>query len=181
VVLVICVELCSLHFRADCHPQQLVAAALFADGAAAAIVDGGGGGWGQLDIGQTLVIDEASDAMTWRIVDDGFMMTLNRDVPVALERAIGSWVDRREASGLVIHPGGPGILDAIERGVRPRAIDEHSFPAARAVLNDYGNMSSGTILFVLDRYCRTGGVLPVDLIAFGPGLTIDGVGVRPQE
>jgi alkylresorcinol/alkylpyrone synthase len=117
--------------------------------------------------------------MSWRIMDDGFAMTLTRAVPQAIEGAIGAFLsgDARAAApaGFAPHPGGAGILDAIERGTVGLDLDPRSLAAGRAVLRDYGNMSSGTVLVVLDRYLASGGALPVDLVAFGPGLTIDAV------
>lgn len=179
-VLVVCVEICSLHLRDDRDPQNLVAAAIFADGAAAAVVDGrDGGGVGTLDLGRTLVIDAARDAMAWRIGDDGFAMTLTREVPAALERELPEFVALGGCAGCAVHPGGPGILDAVERSLAGRGLDPHSLPASRAVLRDYGNMSSGSILFVLDEYLRRGGARPVDLLAFGPGLTLDALRCGP--
>ena len=185
VVLVVCVELCSLHLRADRSPENLVASAIFADGAAAAIVDGEReGGIGRLSLGATIVLDEAADAMTWRIGDDGFAMTLTREVPAALERSVCPFVQSLalgpagQSSGHVAplaHPGGPGILDAIERGLAGIAVVPEARLASRAVLRDFGNMSSGSILFVLDEYLRQGGRPPAQIIAFGPGLTMDGI------
>jgi alkylresorcinol/alkylpyrone synthase len=181
VVLVVCVELCSLHLRADRSPENLVASAIFADGAAAAILDGErDGGIGRLTLGATIVLDEAADAMTWRIGNDGFAMTLTREVPVALERSVRPFVESlqiptEERFAPLAHPGGPGILDAIERGLASVAVVPEASAASRAVLRDYGNMSSGSILFVLDEYLRQGGRPPAQIIAFGPGLTMDGI------
>lgn len=184
-VLVLCVELCSLHLRMDTAPDQLVAAALFADGAAAAIVEGHGAAaergapLGRLTLGRTRVLVDARDQMTWRIRDDGFAMTLTRDVPVAIEESIGRFIAEGAPKGIAPHPGGPGILDAIERGTVAMPLDPRSFVAARSVLRDYGNMSSGTVLFTAERYLASGGALPVELVAFGPGLTIDAVRLGP--
>lgn len=175
VALVVCVELCSLHLRADRDPQNLVAAALFADGAAAAIVDGGDAGLGRLSLGRTLVVDAARDAMSWRIGDEGFAMTLTREVPSSLEESIGPFAKASPVSGYAIHPGGPGILDAIERGLVGIPVSPISLAASREILRTHGNTSSGSVYFVLDHYRRAGGPLPVDLLAFGPGLSIDTV------
>ncbi len=178
VVLVVCVELCSLHLRPSTDPQNLVASALFADGAAAAIVCGskvGMTGLGELSIGRTRIVPNTGDEMTWRVGDDGFAMTLTREVPPALEECMGPFLQEDLPRGVVVHPGGAGILDAVERGISTSSLDTRSIPASRAVLRDYGNMSSGSVLFVLEEYLRTGGELPVDLVAFGPGLTVDAV------
>lgn len=181
-VLLVCVELCSLHLRRDVAADQLVAAALFADGAVAAVLRGGSEGasaLGRVDLGRTRLLAEGRDEMSWRIKDDGFAMTLTRAVPPAIEGAIGAFVagDARVAApaGIAPHPGGAGILDAIERGTAGLDLDPRSLAAGRSVLRDYGNMSSGTVLVVLDRYLASGGSRPVDLVAFGPGLTIDAV------
>ncbi len=193
VALVVCVELCSLHLRADRSPQNLVASALFADGAAAAVVAGAGIAdidprariGGPLSLGRSRLIREARDEMTWRITDDGFAMTLTREVPRALEREIARGVCSTDVRGLVVHPGGPGIIDAVERGVAGSfaadVIDARSFAASRAILREFGNMSSGSVLFVLDRYLRDGGVAPLELIAFGPGVSIETLGVREHH
>jgi alkylresorcinol/alkylpyrone synthase len=189
VALVVCVELCSLHLRADHSPQNLVASALFADGAAAAVVTGArvegnarsAVAHGALTLGRSRVIHEARDEMTWRIMDDGFAMTLSREVPAALEREVADCVGSHGVRGLVIHPGGPGIIDAVERGLgrsfAADSIDPRSFAASRAVLREYGNMSSGSVLFVLDRYLRDGGEQPLEMIAFGPGVSIETLGL----
>jgi alkylresorcinol/alkylpyrone synthase len=182
VVLVVCVELCSLHIRQDRSGQNMVAAAIFADGAAAAVIAGRDtGGLGRITIGRSLILDSAADAMTWRVGDDGFAMTLTRDVPVAIERDIGEFLregtEPNRPLTIVAHPGGAGILDAIERGVRHLNVDPLAIAASRTVLRDFGNMSSGSVLFVLDEYLRNGGRPPAQLVAFGPGLTVDSVGL----
>jgi predicted naringenin-chalcone synthase len=192
VALVVCVELCSLHLRSETSPQNLVASALFADGAAAAVVAGGAhrsgrvgtreaGHRGRLTLGRSRVLHEARDAMSWRITDTGFAMTLTREVPAALEREIAACVSSDGVRGLVIHPGGPGIIDAVERGLHRSfamdSIDPRSFEASRAILREYGNMSSGSVLFVLDRYLRDGGERPLEMVAFGPGVSIETLGI----
>ena len=181
VVLVVCVELCSLHLRRRPDAQQLVAAGIFADGAAAAVVVGAERPCqplGRLSLGRTRVLHESREEMSWRIEDDGFAMTLTREVPPALERAIGGFIAEDPPRGIAVHPGGAAILDAIERSVADLGLDPRSLPASRAILRDFGNMSSGSVLFVLDRYLGSGGERPVDCIAFGPGLTIDAVRLR---
>jgi predicted naringenin-chalcone synthase len=210
VALVVCVELCSLHLRAETSPQNLVASALFADGAAAAVVAGGAHRSGRvgtreadhrgrvtlgplalgpltlgpLTLGYSRVLHEARDAMTWRITDTGFAMTLTREVPAALEREIAACVSSDGVRGLVIHPGGPGIIDAVERGLHRSfamdSIDPRSFEASRAILREYGNMSSGSVLFVLDRYLRDGGERPLEMVAFGPGVSIETLGIGSE-
>ena len=191
VALVVCVELCSLHMRPDRDVQNQVASALFADGAAAAVV--ASAGWdgeptsvdgspfiGRLTTGAGLLLEQGRDWMTWRITDAGFAMTLTRDVPAALHDCLAEFVDgaygKRPAS-FIIHPGGPGILDAADEALQlagGRGLD-----ASRAVLARFGNMSSATVLFVLEEALRLGHPLPALLLAFGPGLTIESLLLLP--
>lgn len=187
VVLLVCIELCSLHMRADRTPQNLVACALFADGAAAAVVTQrprAQGAVARLDLGRSRVLPGTGDAMTWTITDLGFAMTLAREVPGALEGCIGGVVAGDAA--LVVHPGGAGIVDAVEAGTRVLAPppDARSYEASRAVLREHGNMSSGSVFFVLRELLARG--VPVGapgyrarMVAFGPGLTVDSVGLLP--
>jgi predicted naringenin-chalcone synthase len=195
VALVVCVELCSLHMRADRNPQNQVATALFADGAAAAVVAGrqagavseageADGGYGSLGIGASLLLAEGRSWMSWRITDAGFAMTLTRDVPVALRQRIASFVADASSprpQAFAVHPGGAAILDAVDAALCLHG--EHGVAESRAVLAQCGNMSSATILFVLRKIVSSLGTstpfatatprLPVLLLAFGPGLTIE--------
>lgn len=187
VVLAACVELCSLHLRRDTSPQNLVASALFADGAAAAVVEGtaasAGAGGVRLGGGRCRTLPDSLEEMTWRITDEGFAMTLSREVPLAVRRSIRELL--AEASppprAILPHPGGPGILDAVEAAIADRGegdLDGRGLVWAREILAEHGNMSSPTILFVLARAIERGVPLPADLVAFGPGLTVDAIGLR---
>jgi predicted naringenin-chalcone synthase len=192
IALVVCVELCSLHMRADQDAQNHVASALFADGAAAAVVASnkvrGGdnrqfqpGGIGRLTIGASRLIEQGQDWMTWRITDNGFAMTLTRAVPVALRECLADFVCgacRDRPNSFILHPGGPGILDAADEALQ--LAGGCGLEASRAVLKRFGNMSSATILFALDEAMRHGFVLPALLLAFGPGLTIESMAVLPN-
>ncbi len=189
-VLVVCVELCSLHLRHDLDPQNLVASALFADGAAAAVVRGAAHPPNResasvtLGRGRSLAMIEHRDSMTWRITDHGFAMTLSRDVPGAVRRRIGEFLGGCDRAGdsarrrLVLpHPGGPGILEAVEAGcaaVDPE-FDRRGLAVASRVLQQHGNLSSAAILFVLEEALRSGLEPPAELVAFGPGLAIDAI------
>ncbi|MCI0363301.1 MAG: type III polyketide synthase [Phycisphaerales bacterium] len=206
VALVVCVELCSLHMRAQSDAQSQVAAALFSDGAAAAIVASGkrfqepfldispGDGTAhtkgflepfsgpRLTVGTSLLLPEGKDWMSWRITDTGFAMTLTRDVPVALRDAIGEFVAGAalgRPATLIVHPGGPGILDAVDGGLNLQGAC--GLDAARFVLQQFGNMSSGTILFVLHEALRRGCRLPALMLAFGPGLTIESMQILSAQ
>ena len=184
VVLVVCIELCSLHGRDDADPQNQVASALFADGAAAAVVAGAtapvaGEPIGGVDLGLTTVVPEARSWMTWTISDAGFVMTLDRRVPEAIREVAPSFLARAAGDGpplpaLAVHPGGPDILRAVA-GAAPN-ID---ITASESVLRSHGNMSSATILFVLEALHAGGASWPCLLLAFGPGLTVEGLRIHP--
>ncbi|TVQ32989.1 MAG: hypothetical protein EA376_03905 [Phycisphaeraceae bacterium] len=114
--------------------------------------------------------------MTWRITDAGFAMTLTRDVPPAIRDHIGEFLAQEDAGAgsmrsCIVHPGGPGVLDAVESAlVLPSCA---ALDAARDTLRRHGNMSSATILFVLDEALRRGCESPHTLLAFGPGLSME--------
>ena len=188
VVLVLCVELCSLHLRAYRDPQNLVASALFADCAAAAVVRGqsadGVAAPAALGQGRSLTLPEGRDEMTWRITDHGFAMTLSREVPVLVRRHLAALLESADPvpRAVLPHPGGPGILEAVEAGIASshlsERIDPRGIAAARSVLRDHGNLSSATILLVLERALADGVALPAEAVAFGPGLAIDAIGLQ---
>lgn len=182
-VLVVCVELCSLHIRPETDAENLVASALFADGAAAAIVDRAESpddveGLGLLEAGGSVLIPDTRGRMSWRITDQGFAMTLDPRVARELTPALET-VARDRPGVWIVHPGGPRILDAIE-SVLPTDSDA-AIPFAREVLRDCGNMSSPSVLFVLERALRAGQAPPFHLAAFGPGLTLDYLSLAPMS
>ncbi len=189
VVVVVCVELCSLHVRRDFSAQNQVASALFADGAAVAIVvgermaiDHGCASLGRLTIGHSRLIPEGRDWMTWRITDEGFAMTLTRQVPVILRKRIASYVAGvapQRPNCYIVHPGGAGILDAVDSGLNLQG--SSGLDSARTVLRRFGNMSSCTVLFVLDQVLADGYQLPGLILAFGPGLSIESLAILPDE
>ncbi|WP_219979942.1 type III polyketide synthase [Microbacterium sp. HD4P20] len=194
VVLVVCVELCSLHIRASADPQQIVAASVFGDGAAAVIVAGpdavrDAGGL-DLDRFGTALTDEGENDMVWTIGDHGFEMVLSAEVPRIIGREIRGAVDRfiglDTPDAWAVHPGGRSVIDRVETGL---GLDPAALDASRGVLREYGNMSSATILFILRRLLHDD-ALPegarVAGLAFGPGLTVESalmtkrLGARPR-
>ncbi len=179
-VLLCAVELCCLHYHYGWNPQTVVANALFADGAAAVV--GAGftrpGAWRITATGSCLIPD-SSAAMTWTIGDHGFEMTLSKRVPALIAKHLRPWLERWLASQGVtvadvaswaVHPGGPRILDAVEDSLGlPRSATADSW----AVLAECGNMSSPTVLFILDRLRARQAPLPCVALAFGPGLVAE--------
>ena len=180
VVLVVCVELCSLHVRRSADPEQIVAASVFADGAAAAVVtadeSAGSPGGLILDRFSTALTDEGESEMVWTIGDHGFEMTLSAEVPRIIGREIRHAVDSflgelPPPETWAVHPGGRSVLDRVEKGL---GLEASTLTASREVLRDYGNMSSATILFILRRLLEEAAVTgPVAALAFGPGLTVE--------
>jgi predicted naringenin-chalcone synthase len=181
-VLLCAVELCSLHFQYGWQADLAVANALFADGAAAVVGARGSDdrpeAWRLLANGSCLLPD-TEDAMSWHIGDHGFLMTLSPNVsPLIKEHLRGwleSWLDSyrltlAQVGCWAVHPGGPRILDAVEEAL---GLDRCALADARAVLADYGNMSSPTVLFILDRLRQRRAPRPCVALAFGPGLAIE--------
>ena len=181
-ILCLVVELCGLTFRpADASPANIVATALFGDGAAAALISTEGDGpalgpWGEHSFPDSL------DVMGWDIGDDGFCVRFSRDIPALIRRDMAPALDAFLArNGLALpafdavacHPGGAKVLDALEEVFGRR------LPEARDVLRDFGNMSAPTVLFVLDRLRRAwnGRIL---MTALGPGFTAGFLALGPR-
>ncbi len=180
-MLVVCAELCSLHIRSSDDPEQIVAASIFADGAAAAIVSGDParqhGARLDLEGFGTRLADEGEHDMVWTIGDEGFEMTLTAEVPRIVGRtieavAVDLFGGVAAVDAWAVHPGGRSVLDRVEHGLD---LDPDALADSRAVLREFGNMSSATILFVLQRMLEAehpdGERLAV--LAFGPGLTVE--------
>lgn len=184
LALVLALELCSLHMQMDDSLENMVVSALFADGAAAALIGEPANGFAgpRLLDAETHCDYRTFDHMAFHVTDHGFRMQLSSYVPELLAAKVENFVDgllRRNnlERGAVrfwgIHPGGNKILDYLQS--RLELTDAH-LDFSRSVLRDYGNMSSPTILFVLDEIQRRGEPVPGDygvLLAFGPGLTME--------
>jgi predicted naringenin-chalcone synthase len=185
-VLVCAVELCSLHFQYDWNPDWLVSNAIFADGAAAVCGSGlpraadsaADAEWALAANGCALLEDSA-ELMSWRIGNHGFEMSLSARVPGVIERDLRPWLnDWLGAQGLsvdqvatwALHPGGPRILEACADAI---GLPAESHAVSREVLGEFGNMSSPTILFILDRLRRRQAPRPCVAIGFGPGLAVE--------
>ncbi|MFQ3651618.1 MAG: type III polyketide synthase [Gemmataceae bacterium] len=181
-VLLCATELCSLHYHYSWNPQKMVANALFADGAAAVVASAstasGKACWHLRANGACLIPDSA-DAMTWTIGDHGFEMTLARNVPSLigqhLRPFLHNWLQRHgltieQVAAWAIHPGGPKILTAVQQTLK---LSEAQMQASYAVLGRYGNMSSPTLLFILDELACSEAVGPCVALGFGPGLAVE--------
>ena len=177
-VLVCAVELCSIHYQYGLDAATLVANGLFADGAGAILAAAEGGDWNLVANG-SMLLPGTEEMMSWEIGDHGFEMGLSGLVPDAIRELLRPWLEEWLAGhgqsigsigSWAVHPGGPRILTAVEQGL---ALPEHALAESRAVLRDFGNMSSPTILFVIERLRRAGAMLPCVALGFGPGLTAE--------
>ncbi len=164
-VLLCAVEMCSLHHQYGWNAERVVANSLFADGAGAVVVVAGKAPTDtlyQVAAAGSTVIPESEDAMSWRVGDHGFEMTLSTRVPDLIARNLRGWTDGwLGAHGLTVpqvgswavHPGGPRILVAVAEAL---GIDRGALAISHSVLAEFGNMSSPTVLFILERMRRTG-------------------------
>lgn len=180
-VLVINLELCTLHFQQTPELEKLLSMLLFGDGASAALVTAEREGLALIDF-KPVTIDDSAEAITWRIGDSGFDMHLSGEVPQRIGGALKGELQRNDAGGILrgrrpddydtfaVHAGGRTILDAVEQGFE---LSKDTLRWSRGVLRDFGNMSSATLMFVLDRIMR-GGAGGTGLgMAFGPGLAAE--------
>ncbi|MGB8841611.1 MAG: 3-oxoacyl-[acyl-carrier-protein] synthase III C-terminal domain-containing protein [Aliidongia sp.] len=177
-VLLLVVELSSLSFRkADSSKSNIVATALFADGAAAAIVSTHGEGPALGPSGEHCWPDTLG-IMGWDIADDGMKAIFSRDIPSLIRRELRSVVDaflQRKAldftdfDRFVCHPGGMKVIAALEEVFeRPAG----SMIETRDVLRQYGNMSAATVLFVLKATLETDPGSRMLLVSMGPGFSV---------
>ncbi len=186
-VLLCAVELCTLHYHYGWDAQKVIANALFADGAAAVVgasdANAPSETWRVAATGSCLLPDSET-AMTWTIGDHGFEMSLSKAVPRLIAQHLRPWLESwlhqhgvaiNQVGSWAVHPGGPRILDAVEESLGlPRGATDVS----RAVLSDHGNMSSPTILFILDRLRAVEAPRPCVALGFGPGLMAEAVLLR---
>ena len=187
-VLLVCVELCSLHFQTEDSLKSVVINAIFADGAAAAVfsslpTEEARGKLAYID-GYSQVLEDTIDKMTWTISDTGFMMDLSSEVPKIIAKNLPDYltaflpqhnVKQEELNFWAIHPGGKKILDRLQADL---GLNSLLLEDSYGVLREYGNMSSATILFVLKRILEKQqqglGYNQGIGLAFGPGLSIEG-------
>lgn len=177
VVLVVSVELSTLHLSLADQPEPLLAMLQFSDGAAAAIVSAEPGGLA-LGEGRSLALEASEDLIRWDIGDNGFEMQLSGEVPGRLRAALGEpeiqaqLFDGTPPPLLAIHAGGRSVLDAVEAALH---VPADALADSRAVLGAWGNMSSATILFVLARMMERRAEGEGIAIAFGPGLAAEAI------
>jgi alkylresorcinol/alkylpyrone synthase len=190
-VMIVCTELCTLHFQRDSGIDSVASSLLFGDGSAAVLVtsDQSPEAGLHLDHFYSEIIPRGKKDMTWEISSRGFLMTLSGYIPELIEHDFEPLVNRAlEGTGLshdqitnwCIHPGGKRILEAVSKCLQ---LSKDDLRFSYQTIENFGNMSSPTILFVLKeilaemRQSREAGSVsknqPVFGAAFGPGLTME--------
>jgi alkylresorcinol/alkylpyrone synthase len=185
-VLLVGVELCGLTFQwGDRSKAGLVSTALFADGAAAAVLGNDPGP--ELLGSHSTTWPGTEEIMGWEIIEAGFKVQLSRSIPQLVRERMPQNIEtacssvglaREDVEHLVTHPGGAKVLDAFEEvfGLGPGGL-----VLSREVLRDYGNMSSVTVLFILERFLESGAYAPGEhgvISALGPGFSAEHVFFR---
>lgn len=174
-VLVVCTELCSLHFLPSQERERLIGNALFADGAAAVVIGTGEGEW-EIVRRASFMMENSREMMTWDAGDHAFEMFMGRDVPRSIENSIQGFTTQLFEGAeceWALHPGGKAIIEAIQNAC---GIGKEQTDASWEVLKNYGNMSSPTFLFVLEHLKKKPAKHPLTLgIGFGPGLSVEGI------
>jgi len=180
-VLVVTVELCTLHLQPDTEIEPILAMLLFGDGAAAALVTADPTGFA-LEKPFAVAVPDSRELIRWTIGDKGFAMHLSGAVPARISQALADpdVIARIGDTGAVdcwaVHAGGRTVLDAVEQGF---GLDEHALDASRTILRTCGNMSSATLMFVLkDLLASDKAAGDGFAIAFGPGLAAEGFRFR---
>lgn len=180
-VLVVSTELCTIHFQNKTDEDNLLANALFSDGAAALLMtssEQGSKGLSPVAF-HNQILNDGGENMAWDIGDFGFEMKLSSYVPNLIESGIAGMIDqlKKKMGGssiqqYAIHPGGKRILEVIEQELNLGKIDNRH---AYEVLQNYGNMSSATLIFVLEKLIEEGSIKGENClsVAFGPGLTLE--------
>ena len=180
--LYVTIETCSIAIRLDSDdPAAIVATAIFGDGAAAAVVRAGNGGIAAIAGAGEKMWPDTLDIMGWRVEEPGLAVVFDRAIPPFVEAELAAAVDemladmgrgRQDIDRFCCHPGGVKVIDAIESAL---GLPVGLLDLEREVLEECGNMSAPTVLFVLDRLIERGLPEQVLLTAFGPGFTCAGM------
>jgi predicted naringenin-chalcone synthase len=185
-VLIVCTELCTLHFQREPTNENITSSLIFGDGSAAALVVAGNENRPEkgvrLDSFYSEILAKGKKDMAWELSSTGFRMTLSNYIPDLIEEDLAPLVNRAlQKSGMqqkdithwCAHPGGRRILEAINKSLH---FTNGHLDDSYEILKQYGNMSSPTILFVLQRIMAKldyGQPNALFGVAFGPGLTME--------
>jgi alkylresorcinol/alkylpyrone synthase len=180
--LFVTVETCSISIRLDSDdPAAVVATALFGDGAAAAVVTAGEHSLARITGSAEKLFPDTLRIMGWDVEDPGLAVVFDRAIPPFIQEHLADTVDEmcaklgvafEDIDRLCCHPGGVKVIDAIETALH---LNQGELNLEREVLNDYGNMSAPTVMFVLERLLKQGLPDRVLMTAFGPGFTCAGL------
>ncbi|MGA0608509.1 type III polyketide synthase [Phenylobacterium sp. VNQ135] len=183
-VLLVAVEVCTTAFRTEqVDKADIVATALFGDGAAAVVLRAGEGGFAQVRSHAEHTWPDTLDIMGWRIDRDGLGVVFAQSIPPFarehLRPAMDDMLERQDldvggVGRFICHPGGAKVIEALESALE---LGQGDLDHERAVLADHGNMSSPTVLYVLDRARRTGLPPRSVVTALGPGFTCSTVAI----
>lgn len=182
-VLIVCVELCTLHFQNSYSPDNISSSILFGDGAAAVLVSGNNDAAGlSIDHFHSIVSLKGKQQMVWELSSSGFLLTLSGYIPELIEKNFDDFVmdalnettlKKEDITHWCIHPGGKKILEAVHNSLQ---FTNGQLQPCYDILSEYGNMSSPTVLFVLKRIQqKLDKEKPNNIFgaAFGPGLTVE--------
>jgi predicted naringenin-chalcone synthase len=182
-VVIVCTEICTIHFQKNFTLDNAACSLLFGDGSAALLLSSSLRSLNQLKLKAfySEVSYKGKDDMSWQISNTGFLMKLSAYIPQLIQEDLGELVQNALAEGSIersaithwcIHPGGRKILDVIQQRLSLSAED---LSCAKYVLSKYGNMSSPTVLFVLKEILKGLHEVPANVfgVAFGPGLTME--------
>ena len=182
-VLIVCTELCTLHFQKELTIDNMTSSMLFSDGAAAVLITGNNESKGlSIDHFYSTVAVKGKKDMAWELSSRGFLMTLSGYIPELIQEDFNSLVTNAvAAAGLrkedithwCIHPGGKKILEAVHKSLE---FTNGQLQNCYTVLKEYGNMSSPTVLFVLEKIMqelKTKNQGKIFGAAFGPGISME--------
>jgi predicted naringenin-chalcone synthase len=192
-ILLCAFELCSLHYRFNWDSEGIIGNALFADGSAAIAIGGASSTmasntpeqWRVVDTG-SVVIGDSRQSMSWSIGDHGFNMRLSSDVGERIEGELAQWLNDWLATHDLtlhdidywgVHPGGPRIVNAVQTSLQ---LNDEAISTSRKILKQHGNMSSPTVIFVLEEFQKIRSTTTTSkdlghclLLGFGPGLVAE--------
>jgi predicted naringenin-chalcone synthase len=185
-ILLCSVELCSLHYCFHWNSERMLGNALFADGAGAMVLGS------ELDVPATAarrrwhvaatgscLFPETAEILKWNIEDHGFAMSISSRLPEVIQQHLSEWLTTwlaenklhvSDVESWAVHPGGPKILEAVQSAM---GIDPDKTQVSREILRQHGNMSSATVLFILESLLNSGASPPCVMLSFGPGLVAE--------
>jgi predicted naringenin-chalcone synthase len=173
-VLLVNLELCTMHLQETQDLNQVLSFLIFGDGCAASLISSEGTGL-EIDEFRAIQIEGTRELITWRVGDGGFDMMLSGQVPRAIAQALRAQAESFGEAGRIdlwaVHPGGRSVLNAVQEGL---GLCPEALWASRRVLSSYGNMSSATVMFVLNELMKSARAGQSGCaMSFGPGLTAE--------